>query len=144
MKVLRIYHAAADPSQRERERRLSALGVDVTLASPDGWLSTDEEWSHGDSPVRAVGLAVARRGDVNRHRYIDEAALALLIARSLQISSTFTKSHSATQRSSGLLQRPNDLPVLTYTAQNIDKRFPPPFAFYERRAHASRGCALSV
>jgi glycosyltransferase involved in cell wall biosynthesis len=29
---------------------------------------------------------------------------------------------------------PADLPVVMYTAQNIDKRFPPPFAGYERRA----------
>ena len=30
---------------------------------------------------------------------------------------------------------PSDLPVVMYTAQNVDKRYPPPFAQYERAAH---------
>src|SRR6202043_4225790 len=34
-----------------------------------------------------------------------------------------------------LAAAPADLPVVMYTAQNVDKRFPPPFAQYERAAH---------
>jgi glycosyltransferase involved in cell wall biosynthesis len=34
-----------------------------------------------------------------------------------------------------LAAAPPDLPVVMYTAQNIDKRLPPPFAQYERDAH---------
>ena len=76
-----------------------------------------------------------RPGDVNRHGYTDSHALARLV-RDLapDLLDVHEEPFSVAARQ-WLAAAPPDLPIVMYTAQNVDKRFPPPFAQYERAAH---------
>lgn len=131
MRVLRIYHAGRDAVHRERDRALVRAGVDVALIVPTEWPGPDDI---GEEPFEVIGLPVRRAGDVNRHTYrhpervrelIDEIQPDLIDLHEEPFSSVVHQ----------LLQViPGRLPVVTYAAQNIDKRFPPPFAQWERRA----------
>jgi glycosyltransferase involved in cell wall biosynthesis len=82
-----------------------------------------------------VQLPVARPGDVNRHRYRDRRTLAAQL-RSVEPDVLDLHEEPFSVASAQVLDAaPPTLPVVMYTAQNIDKRFPPPFCWYERRAY---------
>ena len=120
---------ARESAPRGRRRRRHPRRSDALAG---GWRRAAV--SDEDFPI--VELPVRRPGDVNRHGYTDSrGARADSCARRAPTSSTFTRSRSASPRGSGLPPRLPDLPVVMYTAQNVDKRFPPPFAQYERAAH---------
>ncbi|MEO6881422.1 MAG: glycosyltransferase family 4 protein [Mycobacteriaceae bacterium] len=79
-------------------------------------------------------MAVRRAGDPNRHRLVEPAALAALVER---VRPDVLDLHeepfsSITHQVLGVV--PGQLPVVGYTAQNLDKRFPPPFARWEQAA----------
>lgn len=135
MNVLRAYHAGRSPAHRARERALAAAGVDVTLAVPEQWTEGGAEaiLSYEDFPI--LELPVRRPNDVNRHSYADPTAIARLI-RDLtpEVLDIHEEPFSVAARQ-WLAAAPPDLPVVMYTAQNVDKRLPPPFAQYERVAH---------
>src|SRR5947209_9716793 len=80
LRVLRVYHAGRDPAHRLRERALHAAGVEVTRVVPSHWPEGGAEEALTLEPFRVVELAVARAGDVNRHRYASDAALRTLVA----------------------------------------------------------------
>ena len=134
MRVLRIHHDGRAPAQRTRDVALAQLGVDVTLVVPRRWPQPDGEGSPPTDP-RLIELPVRRVGDVNRHSYeatvdalrrlIDDAAPDLLDIHEEPFSVAARQ---------WLAAAPPELPVVMYTAQNIDKRLPPPFAQYERAA----------
>lgn len=140
VRVLRVYHSAVVDEYRQRERLLrSRHGYDVHLVSP-------RAWSEGGSVVRAPSQAdfpvhiVPARGrqhpilfwysmpmfrrvlrdvrpaivDLHEEPYSLAAAAAL---RALRIEAPAAK-------------------VCIYTAQNIRKRYPPPFRQFEARALA--------
>lgn len=133
MRVLRIYHAGRDAAHRERERALVRAGVEVTLVVPTRWPGPDDVH---DEPFEIVELPVRRAGDVNRHVYDDPRALAALIERwkpdvlDLHEEPFSEVAHQVLRR---LYSHER---VVGYTAQNIDKRFPPPYAIWERQALA--------
>lgn len=130
-RVLRIYHAGRDPAHRQRERALVRAGVDVTLVVPTEWPGPDEV---GDETFDVIGLRVRRAGDVNRHTYLEPSRIRTLIDE-LQPDVVDLHEEPFSSVVHQLLRViPSDLPVVTYAAQNIDKRFPPPFAQWERRA----------
>jgi glycosyltransferase involved in cell wall biosynthesis len=136
MRVLRIYHAGRDRSHRARERAMVAAGLDVVLAVPTQWPESGAEPALSAEPFEVVELAVTRPGDVNRHRYADPAALAALIRRvEPDLVDIHEEPFSAIthQLVSAL---PAGVPAVGYTAQNLDKRYPPPFPAWERRAYA--------
>ena len=135
MRVLRVYHAGRDPAHRNRERALVADGIDLTLAVPSAWPEPGMGHELSGEPFRIVEQAARRAGDVNRHRYGDAGALRSLI-REVQpdVLDIHEEPVSAAARQL-LAAAPAALPVIMYTAQNIDKLFPPPFAQYERAAH---------
>ena len=86
-----------------------------------------------------VELPVRRPGDVNRHAYVDEAAIARLIrAVEPDVLDVHEEPVSIAARQ-WLGAAPPGLPVVMYTAQNVDKRYPPPFSGYERRAYRRIG-----
>jgi glycosyltransferase involved in cell wall biosynthesis len=111
---------------------LRDLGVDVVLAMPADWPGAAEAPAT-DFPI--VELPVTRAGDVNRHRYVSQADLAATVHT---VESDLLDVHEepfsvATRQ--WLAAAPSALPVVLYTAQNVDKRYPPPFSTYERRAY---------
>ena len=135
MRVLRVYHAGRDSSHRARERALAAAGAEITLVVPKRWEPTEPELE-AEPVVELVELEVARPGDVNRHRYKDDAALPKLIQRVQPDLLDIHEEPFSIAARQWLRAASPDLPTVMYTAQNIDKRFPPPFSTYERRALA--------
>jgi glycosyltransferase involved in cell wall biosynthesis len=141
MRVLRVYHEGRRPEHRLRERALAAVGVDVTLVVPRQWPDAD-----GTTIVPAEGLdiremRVTRPGDVNRHAYESVGALRRLVADTRPDVVDLHEEPFSVAVHQWLDAVPRSLPVALYTAQNIDKRFPPPFALYERKA-LQRAAAL--
>ena len=134
MKVLRVYHAGRDAAHRLRELALHQAGVDVTLVVPSRWDEGGAQRDLPETPYRIVELPVRRTGDVNRHRYADDERVSALV-QSLKpdVLDLHEEPFSAVCRQ-WLEATPRTTPVVAYSAQNIDKRFPPPFAQWERAA----------
>ena len=108
-------------------------GVDVTLAVPRRWPGGESVIS--DEPFRVVELGVRRVGDVNRHRYARAAELRRLIHElGPDVVDVHEEPFSLAARQV-LAVTPPAVPVVMYTAQNVDKRLPFPFSFYEGQAH---------
>jgi glycosyltransferase involved in cell wall biosynthesis len=139
LRVLRVYHGGRDASQRARDRALKAAGVEVVLIVPSAW--PGDELDICDPELAVLELPVDRAGDVNRHRYKNPAGLNRLFS---DIDPDVLDIHEepfSVATSQLLMAAPTGLPTVLYTAQNIDKRFPPPFCSYERRAYR-RAAAL--
>ena len=134
MRVLRIYHAGRDSAHRARERALAALGIELTLVVPSSWPEGGAQAQLSDEPFEIVELDVSRPGDVNRHRYADSSILSKLVAsRHPDVLDLHEEPVSLVARQ--WLRSAGAVPVTMYTAQNVDKRFPPPFAQYETAAY---------
>jgi glycosyltransferase involved in cell wall biosynthesis len=141
VRVLRIYHAGGSHASQARERALAAVGIDVTLVVPSQWPEDDVESTVTDENVPIVELPVRRPRDVNRHSYADTDAVARLLREQAPDVIDVHEEPFSVAAKQWLAASPRDLPVVMYTAQNIDKRLPPPFARYERAAHR-RAAAL--
>ena len=133
MRVVRIYHAGRDPAHRERDRALARAGVDVILVVPSSWPGPDDVT---DEPFEVVQLPVVRAGDVNRHRYVDPAAVIEVIHRVRpDVVDVHEEMYSSVAHQ--VLRRLDArYAAVAYAAQNIDKRLPPPFCWWERQALA--------
>jgi glycosyltransferase involved in cell wall biosynthesis len=135
VRVLRIYHGGRSPGHRRRERALLAARIDVTVVVPSRWPELDAESTVTDENLPIVELPVRRPGDVNRHSYANTDVLARLVREHApDVIDVHEEPFSVAARQ-WLAASPPEVPVVMYTAQNIDKRFPPPFARYERTAH---------
>jgi glycosyltransferase involved in cell wall biosynthesis len=140
IRVLRVYHEGLGPAHQAREYALAASDVAVTLVVPAGWPGDPHE-AESKRPFPIHALSVERPGDINRHEYRDLAAIESVIAAARpDILDVHEEPYSLAARQ-WLAAAPADLPIVMYTAQNIDKRLPQPFSQYERRAH-SRIAAL--
>jgi glycosyltransferase involved in cell wall biosynthesis len=134
VKVLRVYHAGRDPGHRRRERALVSAGAEVRLVVPASWGGLGGEESLGEEPFDVVELEVVRNGDVNRHRYRDDREIRAVIGEwEPDVIDIHEEPFSLVSRQ--WLRAAEGIPTVMYTAQNIDKRFPPPFAQYERNAY---------
>ena len=134
MRVLRVYHGGRDSAHRERDRRLAAAGIELTLVVPAAWPGSRNEVCIGDERFPIAELDVRRSGDVNRHVYADVQQLKRVV---LEVQPELVDVHEepvSLASRQWLASVPAELPVVMYTAQNVDKRYPPPFAWYERRA----------
>lgn len=134
MRVLRVYHAGRDRAHRARERALTDLGVDVTLVVPSAWPDHGSEPTLSAERFRIVELPVRRAGDVNRHVHADIRAIEKLLAEH-RPDVLDLHEEPVSQVARQWLRAAGDVPVTMYTAQNVDKRFPPPFAQYETAAY---------
>ncbi len=137
MRVLRVSHSGAIDEWRGRERALAAAGVDVLLLS-------SRRWHAGGTTVslvprageRVVGVATAGRhpalflydprpiwralGEGWDVIDIHEEPFALATAEILVLRAMRARARRA--------------PVVLYTAQNLRKRYPVPFRWFERWA----------
>lgn len=133
MRVLRVYHAGRDPAHRARDRALAALGVDVVLVVPETWPESGAQRGPVIEPgLGVVEMAVRRPGDVNRHTHAEDVTRVLRRVRP-DLLDLHEEPFAAVTRQ-WLAAAPGRLPVVGYTAQNLDKRFPPPFAQHEQAA----------
>lgn len=133
MRVLRIYHAGRDAAHRERDRALVRAGVEMTLVVPTSWPGPDDV--HAE-PFEVVELPVRRAGDVNRHVFGNADALADLIGRRRPDVVDLHEEPFSDVTHQVLRRLDRSQRVVGYTAQNIDKRFPPPYVLWERQALA--------
>src|SRR5581483_6217834 len=134
MRVLRVYHAGRNPAHLGRERALQARGVELTLVVPGLWPAPDGQIDPPAEPFQILERPVTRVGDVNRHRYTDRRALRQLVDEVEPDVLDIHEEPFSVAASQWIAVAPPAVPIVMYTAQNIDKRFPPPFAPYERRA----------
>ena len=137
MRVLRLYHSGRDPSHRLRERALLKVGVDVTLVVPARWPDGGSEHSLSNEGFRMVELPVGRAGDVNRHSYDRLDVQRVLEDVRPDLLDLHEEPFALPTRQ--WLEAASGLPAVGYTAQNIDKRWPPPFHNYEKAALARLG-----
>ncbi len=151
MKVLRVSHSAVVDAWRERERELRRRGVDVRLLSARAW----------DEAGRVVPLVPRPGEDVVGVRtfgshpalfVFDPVALWRELGHDVDVLDLHEEPYAlatleilALRRLRRLLTgRPRRLaPYALYSAQNIEKRYPPPFRWFER-AVLRRAAAISV
>jgi glycosyltransferase involved in cell wall biosynthesis len=134
LRVLRIYHGGRNADHRMREQALVAVGAEVTLVVPT-------EWPEGgtalipDEAFDVLELNVRRAGNVNRHVYRYGPRLDRLIEEiDPDVIDIHEEPYSLATRQ-WLSAASPQTPTVLYTAQNIDKRLPPPYVAYERRAY---------
>jgi len=134
VRVVRVFHAGRDAAHRERDRALVRAGVDLTLVVPSVWPGDPGVLPPEDFEV--VALPITRLGDdnVNRYRFADSSALTDLLTRvKPEVVDLHAEPASAVvHQVLGLINASQ--PVVVYTAQNLDKRYPPPFGRWERQA----------
>jgi len=144
LRVLRIAHSDVVAAWRERERNLIRRGVDIHLL-------TAEVWDEGGSPVAfTAGTDDFAEGatTLGRHPNVflfDPRALWRLLGGRWDVIDIHEEPCSLATAEVLLLRwlRGNKAPYILYSAQNIAKRYPPPFRWTERLALRS-AAAISV
>jgi glycosyltransferase involved in cell wall biosynthesis/GT2 family glycosyltransferase len=135
VRVLRISHSAAVDEWRGRERGLRALGMDVVLLSARRWHAGGAE----------AGLAAGAEDDTipvgtwGRHPALfvyDPRPLWRALGQRYDVIDVHEEPFALATAEVLLLRwlRRNRAPLVLYTAQNLDKRYPPPFRWLERHA----------
>lgn len=113
---------------------LAGSGAEIMLVVPSAWPGDDPTLVAHDA-VEVIEAGVKRPGDVNRHAYVHPERLRALVREFRpDVLDVHEEPFSVAAHQLCSLA-PTELPVVMYTAQNVDKRFPPPFCLYERRSH---------
>jgi glycosyltransferase involved in cell wall biosynthesis len=136
--VLRISKSGVVTAWRERERELRRLGADLTLVAAARWEeggSVVEFVPDGDEfvvPVKTLGR------HPNLFLYDPRPLWRLLGSRRWDLVDMHEEPFGLAAAEVLLLirLRASGVPFLVSSAQNIDKRYPPPFRWFERWALA--------
>jgi len=144
-RILRIYHSGVVDEYRERERLLRTRhGYDVQLVCPPSWMeggSVVEATPDPEVPLHVVPLRGLRQP--NLFWYATSALRRVLREVRPQIVDLHEEPHSlaaAVALRTIQVEAPG-APICIYTAQNIFKRYPPPFWHLTRRALAAADAA---
>jgi glycosyltransferase involved in cell wall biosynthesis len=145
MRVLRIYHSAVVDEFRQRELMLRQRhGHDVHVVCPPAWPEGGRlvrPTADSDVPVHVVDVAGPRRP--NLFWYRDSGLRSVLRRIRPEIVDLHEEPFSLA--AAGALHAIKlEVPqakVCVYTAQNLAKRYPPPFSWLERRALGAAGAA---
>lgn len=145
MRVLRVSHSAVVDAWRERERELRSAGVDVRLLSA-------RVWDEGGVPVRLVprpGEPVRGVRTLGTHPALfvyDPRPLWRALRQEWDVLDVHEEPFALAtaevlllRRLRALLSRRPAPPYLLYSAQNLRKRYPWPFRWFE--SLALRGAA---
>ena len=135
MRVLRIFHSAVVDAWRERERHLRVLGAEVDLV-------TARRWNEGGADVALVprpGEPVRGIRTWGRHPALfvySPLPLWRALGRTYDVIDIHEEPFALATAEILLLRRlrRQRAPYVLYSAQNIDKRYPPPFRWLERWA----------
>jgi glycosyltransferase involved in cell wall biosynthesis len=134
LRVLRIAYEGRDHETRGRERQLAAAGVELTLVVPSEWPDPKAEKVLSPEPFRIIELEVRKPGNENRHHQRNRDDPRRVIAEvQPDLLDIYSEPYSVSARE--WLRAAGDLPVVMYSAQNVDKRYPPPYCEYEHAAH---------
>jgi glycosyltransferase involved in cell wall biosynthesis len=136
MRVLRISKSGVVTAWRERERQLRSLGVDLTLVAAARWEeggSMVDFAAAGDEfvvPVRTVGR------HPNLFLYDPRPLWRLLGSTQWSLIDMHEEPFGLAVAEVLLLRwlRAPRVPFVVSSAQNIEKRYPPPFRWFERWA----------
>jgi len=142
MRVLRLAHHAVVSSWRERERELIARGVDVSLVS-------SKAWNEGGVMVRLDAEQdsfVAGAGTVGSHPSVflmNPIPIWRELGRRPDLIDLHEEPNSLITAEVLLLRwlRRVRAPYVLYSAQNLEKRYPIPFRWMERKALRGAGAA---
>lgn len=135
LRVLRVWHSGVVRTWRGRERALRRAGTEVVLVSA-------RRWNEGGSDVRfeegddfAVPVATVGRHPY-RFAYAPWALYRLLRHGRFDLIDLHEEPASLAAAEVLVLRwlARCRAPYLLYSAQNIEKRYPPPFRWFERRA----------
>ncbi len=140
MKVLRVSHSAVVDAWRERERSLRARGLDVRLLSA-------RAWDEGGTTVRLVprpGEPVRGVRTLGSHPALfayDPRPLWRALGQEWDVLDVHEEPFAlataeilALRRLRAIVSRRPAPPYVLYSAQNIAKRYPWPFRWFEARA----------
>lgn len=136
MRVLLVSRAMVAASHRGRIRELARLGVRLTVVAPDRWEYQPFEPDVVDGGyellVAHAALAWRALGSLAHHTFYYEAISAIAGCRHWDLvhidEEPFNFACYRTARS----LRKNGPPIVFTTWQNLRKRYPPPFSFFER------------
>ncbi len=135
MRVLRVAHHGVVDAWRERERRLRTAGVDVHLLSARRWNEggRDVDLLPGPDEVVSGASTVGRHPNVFAY---DPRPVWRLLGEDWDLLDLHEEPCSLAVAEVLLLRalRRVRTPYLLYSAQNIDKRYPLPFRWFERAA----------
>jgi glycosyltransferase involved in cell wall biosynthesis len=136
LRVLRIYHSAVVGAWRERDRQLRAQGVDVTLVSAAEWDEGGRQLRCDPGPDVFVVTAATLGRKPNVFVYDPRPIFRLLRSKPFDLIDVHEEpcSLAATEVRLLLWLARSRAPVTLYSAQNIFKRYPLPFRWFERRA----------
>lgn len=147
LRVLRVSHSAAVDEWRGRERAIGRLGVDVHLLSAN---SSSEGAGSVDFRARPgeTALGVATWGTHPALFVYDPRPIWSALGGNWDLIDIHEEPFALATAEILLLRalRRNRAPVVLYTAQNLWKRYPIPFRWFERRAlrHAAGISACNV
>lgn len=133
-RVLRISHSAVVTRWRSRERELSRSGFDVAIACAAVW---DEGGGRVRFEEQPGEKAIAVR-TLGRHpilfAYDPRPLWRLLAPGAVDLVDIHEEPFSIAAAEVALLAaiRRLSVPLLVYSAQNLDKHYPPPFSWMER------------
>lgn len=153
IRVLRVSHASLTPALRERERALVRLHPELELE-----VITARRWHEGGKMVEAVEDDLCRvtpaatwvRQTVPLFAYDPRPLVAALRRHRPHLIDLHQEPYSISCAETLALCRQfaPQAPVVMFTAQNILKHYPPPFAQWEqwayRRVAAAYPCSTSV
>jgi glycosyltransferase involved in cell wall biosynthesis len=138
LRVVRIYHSAVVDAFRDRDRGLRRLGVEETLIAPHRWneggrkvdlqtTDTDRAWTYR---ARTLGS--------HPYRFVYDPVVICRTLRAVDPDVLDIHEEPASLATfEALLVRAllrQESKVTLYSAQNITKRYPPPFRWIERWA----------
>lgn len=136
MQALRIYHSGVVGAWRERDRELRRLGIDVHLVSARQWNEggADVSLDMGDDAFAEPAQTFGR----HPYRFVYDPRPIWRSVRRLRpdVIDCHEEPASLAALEVLLVRRlaGSQAPILFYGAQNIEKRFPPPFRWIERWA----------
>ena len=135
MRVLRVAHHGVVDAWRERERRLRTAGVDVHLLSARRWNEGGRDVDLVPAPDEVVSGATTVGHHPNAFAY-DPRPVWRLLGENWDLLDLHEEPCSLAVAEVLLLRALRRLrtPYVLYSAQNIDKRYPVPFRWFERVA----------
>lgn len=137
LRVLRLYHSAVVNGFRARDHHLRELGVEEVLLSPERWNEGGRDVYLDLAPAEASWVHQARTWGRHPYRFVyDPVALFRRLDRTIDLIDIHEEPASLATGEILLarLLRRLRTPVVLYSAQNLMKRYPPPFRWIERWA----------
>ncbi len=135
MRVLRISHSAGVDAWRGRERALAARGVDVDVICAARWVEGGVPVTPHPRPGEKV-TPVRTWGTHPALFLYEPRPILRSLRRGWDVVDIHEEPFSLATAEVRLLRRLAGVraPILLYTAQNLDKRYPVPFRWLERAA----------